>query len=283
LSAEWILLLFPGLIWGASYLFIAEGLDAVGPAGITLVRIAFGFATLAFFRSARNSVARADWGQVIWLGISWFAFPLLMFPFAQQHISSAMTGMLNGANPLFATLVAAVIVKRMPSTGVLAGLALGMAGTALMALPSMHQGHSSAVGVAMILAAMVSYGFALNLAGPLQQKYGAVPVIWRAQAVGLLLTAPFGIPDVLTAQWMLIPWLSLLALGVLGTGIAYVAMASASGRFGAARSSSVIFIIPVVAVMLGLLVRNEKVEMIAVIGGVICLLGAWLMKRSRSY
>ena len=78
---------------------------------------------------------------------------------------------------------------------------------------------------------MVSYGFALSIARALQQQYGAVPVIWRAQAVGLILTAPFGIPDVMAAHWTLIPLLSLLALGAFGTAIANVLMAMAAGRF----------------------------------------------------
>ena len=68
-----------------------------------------------------------------------------------------------------------------------------------MAIPAIDQGHSSSVGVAMILAALISYGFAISIARALQQKYGAVPVIWRAQAAGLILTAPLGIPDLIGA------------------------------------------------------------------------------------
>src|ERR1700722_4641810 len=216
---------------------MAEGLRSIGPSGIAFVRIAVGFLTLALFPSARKPVARADWGSVAWLGLLWFAFPLSMFPFAEQRVSSALTGMLNGANPLFATLVASYNARRAPSRGVTAGLTAGLAGAVLMAAPAIHEGHSSTLGVVMILAALVSYGFALSIARSLQQKYGAVPVIWRAQAVGLVLTAPLGIPDLMTAHWSIFPLLSLIALGAFGTAIAYVLMASAAGHFGAARAS----------------------------------------------
>ena len=279
MRSDWLLLIVPGLIWGASFLFIAEGLRAIGPGGVAFVRICIGFATLALFPSARKPVARADWKSVAWLGLLWFAFPLSLFPFAEQRVSSALTGMLNGANPLFATLVAAYLARRAPSRGVAVGLAVGLAGTILMAVPSASEGRSSMAGVAMILAALVSYGVALSIARSLQKKYGAVPVIWRAQGVALMLTAPMGIPDLLTARWSIYPFLSLLALGAFGTAIANVLMASAAGRFGAARASSTTFLIPVVALVLGVVVRHEAVALLSVMGGLVCLVGAWLMKR----
>ena len=282
MTSGWLLLLVPGLIWGASFLFIAEGLRSIGPSGVCFVRICIGFATLALFPSARKPVAREDWGSVAWLGLLWFAFPLSMFPFAEQRVSSALTGMLNGANPLFATLVACYLVRRAPSRGVALGLTVGMAGTALIALPAMNEGRSSGIGISMILAALVSYGVALSIARSLQQRYGAVPVIWRAQGVGLILTAPLGIPDLFTAHWSPVPLLSMLALGIFGTAIANVAMASAAGRFGAARASGTTFLIPGVALLLGVLVRHEQVALLSVAGCLVCLTGAWVMKRAAS-
>jgi drug/metabolite transporter (DMT)-like permease len=213
LTSDWLLLIIPGIIWGASFLFMAEGLRSIGPNGVAFVRICFGFATLALFPQARKPVARADFGQVAWLGILWFAFPLTMFPYAEQRVSSALTGMLNGANPLFATLVACWIARRAPSRGISAGLAVGLVGCVLMAIPAVNEGRNSTVGVAMIVAALISYGFALSIARSLQQQYGAIPVIWRAQGVAVVLTAPLGIPDLVRAQWSLVPLLSLLALG----------------------------------------------------------------------
>lgn len=278
-----MLLIIPGLIWGASFLFIAEGLRAVDPNGVTFLRICIGFATLALFPAARKPIAREDWGKVIWLGILWFAFPLSMFPFAEQRVSSALTGMLNGANPLFATLVASLIARRAPSRGVTAGLVVGLSGAVIMAVPAMDTGHSSTLGIGMIVIALVSYGIALSLARSLQMKYGAIPVIWRAQAVGLILTAPLGIPDLLAAHWTPVPLLSLIALGMGGTAIANVLLASAAGRFGAAKASGTTFLIPFVALALGLIVRHEQVAVLSVVGSLICLSGAWFMKKASSH
>ena len=121
---DWLLLILPGCIWGASFLFIAEGLDAVGPNGVTFVRIAVGFLTLSLVPAARRPIRRSDRSGAAALGIVWLAFPLSMFPFAEQHVSSALTGMLNGATPLFAAAVAAGLARRMPPPAVLAWVLL---------------------------------------------------------------------------------------------------------------------------------------------------------------
>ena len=255
----------------------------MGPNGITFLRIVVGFLTLALFPSARKPVARKDWGNVAWLGVLWFAFPLSMFPFAEQRVSSAMTGMLNGANPLFATLVACFIAKKAPSRGVTVGLLIGLGGTVLIGLPAVKAGSSSTFGITLIMIAMVSYGLSLSIARALQQQYGAVPVIWRAQMVGVVLTAPLGLPELLAAKWELWPLVSLLALGVGGTAIANILMASAAGKFGAARASGSTFLIPVVALALGVLVRHEHVMLVSVMGCLVCIGGAWLMKRASSH
>lgn len=75
-GADWVLLLVPGLIWGASFLFIAEGLRAIGPSGVTFVRILIGFVTLSLFPAARRPVMRSDWAGIVGLGVLWLAFPL---------------------------------------------------------------------------------------------------------------------------------------------------------------------------------------------------------------
>jgi drug/metabolite transporter (DMT)-like permease len=276
---EWFLLAVPGLIWGTSFLFIAEGLEALGPNGITFLRILIGFATLSLVRAARRPVPRADWGGIAWVGLLWMAFPLSLFPYAEQRITSAMTGMLNGANPLFAVIVAALIERAWPSRRVMMGLIVGMSGATLIAWPGLDDGRSSVAGILMVVAALASYGVALNLARPLQQRHGGLPVIWRALGVALVLTAPMGLPELARAEWTPRAAFSMLALGVLGTAVAQVLMVRAAGRFGASTASGTTFLIPVVALALGVIVRDEQVSAISVIGCVVCLAGAWLISR----
>jgi drug/metabolite transporter (DMT)-like permease len=275
--ADWALLVVPGVIWGASFLFIAEGLAAVEPNGVTFTRIAIGFLTLSLFPSARRPVARADWAGTAALGVLWFAFPLSMFPFAEQHVSSALTGMLNGATPLCVAAVASLLARQLPGRGTTTGLVIGFGGAVVMALPALG-GSSSAFGVTLIVAALISYGIALNVARPLQQRNGAIPVIWRALGVALVLTAPLGLPAVVNGQWTLRPALAMLGLGAGGTAIATILTATAAGRMGATKASATAFLIPVVALILGVVIRHEHVTAISLAGAAICLLGAAIIR-----
>jgi drug/metabolite transporter (DMT)-like permease len=279
-----LLIVVPGVIWGASFLFMAEGLEAVSPAGVAFVRILVGFLTLSFVPAARRPIRTGDWSRTAVLGVIWMAFPLTMFPFAEQHVSSALAGMLNGAVPLFVAAVAGALARRVPPRAVLAGLAVGFLGAILIALPGLTGPAGpggQTVGVLLILAALVSYGFAYSLSSPLQQRNGALPVIWRALGVAAILTAPFGVPSVLAGHWSLVPTASLIALGAGGTAIAYVMTATAAGRMGATVASINNFFIPVVALALGVGVRHERVSWISIGGAAVCLVGAWLIRQAR--
>jgi drug/metabolite transporter (DMT)-like permease len=281
---DWLLLILPGCIWGASFLFIAEGLESVAPNGVTFVRILIGFLTLSTIPAARRPIAAADRVKTAWLGVLWLAFPLSMFPFAEQHVSSALTGMLNGATALFAAAVASIHARRLPSRRMATGLAVGFGGALLIAWPGVTSADPSdnqGFGVLLIVIALMSYGVAVNLAGPLQQRNGALPVIWRALAVALVLTAPFGVPAALGGHWTFWPVVSLLLLGAFGTGIANVLTATAAGRMGATTASATTFLMPVVALVLGVTIRHERVAVLSIAGAAVCLGGAWLVRQAR--
>lgn len=276
---DWCWLALPGAMWGTSFFFIAEGLEGFPAIVITPIRILVGFVVLAAFPQARRPVPRADWGRIALLGVMWMAIPLTMFPFAEQHVSSSVTGMLNGATPLFVAAVAAVLARRPPPRWHLAGLAVGSVGTLLIALPSLGEGSSSVVGVVQIVIALSCYGVALNLAVPLQQRWGALPVLWRTQGTALVLTMPFGLTgiDEIDGGWG--PTLALLGLGVLGTSFAYVLAATNAGRLGSTRASVTTYVIPAMSLALGAVVRDETVALLAVIGCAVALVGAWMTGR----
>jgi len=279
-----LLIVVPGLIWGASFLFIAEGLEAVSPSGVAFLRILVGFLTLSLVPAVRRPILKADRSRTALLGLIWLAFPLSMFPYAEQHVSSALAGMLNGAVPLFVAAVASGLARRLPPRGVLAGLAVGFLGAILIAVPGLAASEGSAgqaLGVLLIVAALVSYGFAYSLSGTLQQRNGALPVIWRALGVAAILTAPLGVPSVLAGHWSLWPAASLVALGAGGTGIAYVLTATAAGRLGATVASVNNFFIPVVALALGVSIRHEQVSWVSIFGAGVCVLGAWMIRQAR--
>jgi len=281
--ADWVRWAIPGVIWGTSFFFIAEALEAF-PAGlVTPMRIAFGFATVSLVPAARRvHIERSDRWRIALLGAIWMAIPLSLFPFAEERVSSSVTGMLNGATPIFVTIVAASLARRVPHRQQIVGLLVGLAGVVVIALPAWGEGDNSWAGIALIFVALLVYGFALNVAVPLQQRYGSLPVLWRAQAVALVLVTPMGAANLGDVQFTWPAMFAVVALGVLGTALAYVMMTDNAGRIGSSRASASVYLIPVVALLLGALVRHEHVEALSIVGSGVTLVGAWLAGRQHT-
>lgn len=278
---DWGLLLGLALIWGSSFLFIAVGLDHFTPSQIAFLRIFLGTLALALVPASRRPVDRGAWGRLALLGLTWMGIPFLLFPIAQQWIDSSLAGMLNGGVPLWAAVFATVLARRLPPKGVLAGLVAGFAGILLIGLPTLDTDGSSALGAGLIVLATVLYGFSLNLAVPLQRAYGSLPVMLRAQAIAALFTLPFAAAGIGEATFAWHSVAAVVALGVLGTGAALAMMATLAGRVGAARGSIAIYLVPIVAIVLGAVVLDEQVEVLALVGTALVILGAWLTSRSQ--
>ena len=267
-------------IWGASFVLIAMSLEHFRPGVVTFVRIAVGALTLSFFPGARTPVDRADRGRIVLLAVLWLAFPMTLYPIAQQHISSGLTGMLGASIPVFTALVTVAVHGQLPARIHAVGIAVGGAGIVLLGLPALGDGRNSALGVALIVVACVSYGLAFNVAVPLVRRYGSMPVFWRALLVSVPLTAPYALAGLARSTF---GWRSLganVVLGAGGTAIAFVLLLTLTARAGATRSSMVTYLEAVFAFVLGTIIRNEPVRLLEVLGCVVLLVGAWLSTRS---
>ena len=187
---EWGLLVAVAAIWGSSFLFIEIGLEHFGPGVVAFGRVAVGALTLSLLPGSRRPVDRADLPRVALLGLFWMGAPLILFPIGQQWIDSSLAGMINGAVPIFAAVVAAILLRRLPAGRQLTGIAIGFLGVVGVLWPATRDANATALGAALVLLAVLCYGIAINIAVPLQQRYGALPVLVRAQAVALVLLAP---------------------------------------------------------------------------------------------
>ena len=135
---DWVALALPGLIWGSSFYLIAEGLESFEPFLVTWLRIVFGLARRRLPCPRHGSrFPRAAWPRLALLGVVWVAVPLSLFPLAEQRVSSSVTGMLNGATPIFTAIVAALIVRRLPPAAPdRSGSSIGLVGIVLIAAPT---------------------------------------------------------------------------------------------------------------------------------------------------
>jgi drug/metabolite transporter (DMT)-like permease len=276
---DWVRFLSLALIWGSSFVLIAEGLDAFEPGVVTWVRIVSGAAVLAMLPRARTPIAREDRARLVAVSLLWVAVPFTLFPLAQQHVASAVAGMLNGTTPIVTAVVASLLLRRLPGRLQVSGLLLGFLGVALIAIPAGSQGSSEAIGVVMLVVAASCYGVAINLVVPLQQRYGPLPVMTRVLGLAAVFTAPFGIASIPASAFAWSSLAAVLALGAIGTGLAFVLMGNLAGRVGGTRASFVTYLVPVVALLLGVAVRGDVVATISIVGIGCVIAGAVLASR----
>ena len=190
---DWALFLAVGTIWGSSFLFQAIGLEAFRPGLVTSLRILFGVAVLWALPGVRVPIDREDRARLLLLSLTWVAIPFTLFPIAQGSVNSAIAGMLNGAAPIFTAAIATILLRQPPGPRQLIGIPLGFLGVTAIAWSTANDGSSQLLGVVLILLATICYGIAFNVATPLQQRYGSVPVMARILAIEAVLTAPFGL------------------------------------------------------------------------------------------
>jgi drug/metabolite transporter (DMT)-like permease len=181
---------------------------------------------------------------------------------------------------LFVAVVAAGAVRQLPSRYQAIGLVVGFAGVVAISLPSVGSG-SNALGVGLVLVAAILYGFAFNIAAPLQRRHGALPVIFRAQLVAVVLVLPAAIVGATESTFGWGSLLAVVALGSLGTGLAFYWFTTLIGRVGSTRGSVAIYLVPVVAIVLGAALLDETIHPAAVLGTALVIAGAYITSRPR--
>jgi drug/metabolite transporter (DMT)-like permease len=276
---DWTLFTAVGTIWGASFLLIALGLRSFHPGLITWARVGLGAVALFCFPSARRPIEAGDRARLVALSILWVGIPFTLFPLAEQHINSAVTGLLNGATPIFSGIIGGLFFNRVPRGPQRMGIAVGFAGITLVSLGSSRQGSTAVWGVVMVLAATLCYGVATNLAASIQQRYGSIPVMAKMLGLATLWTTPFGVYGLFHSHWSGASGAATAVLGVVGTGIAFGLMAELVGRVGGPRASIITYLIPVVSLTLGVLFLGDRITPLALIGVFLVLGGAVFISR----
>lgn len=273
---EFVLL---GAIWGSSFLFMLLAVVEFGPLPTAALRVAIASAFLLPLLVWRGHAAllRRHWRAIAVVGLLNSGIPFAMFSFALLSISTGLSAILNASVPLFGALVAWIWLADRPTASRAAGLVIGFAGIALLAWDkaSLRPGPSGMAPAWAVLACLVAtlcYGIA---ASATKKHLGGLPALVTATGSQIGATAGLLLP----ALWMwpgqvpgLRAWLALLALGVVCTGLAYVLYFRLIEEAGPARALTVTFVIPVFAVLYGMLFLGETVTpwMLSCAGVIVC-------------
>jgi drug/metabolite transporter (DMT)-like permease len=282
---DWLLFVLLGFFWGSSYLFIKIGVDAgLQPFTLVALRLLVGLSLLATVVAlAREELPRRiqTYGHLVVMALLSVALPFSLITWAEQSVDSTIAAVLNSTVPLFAIVIAAVVLRDEPITvNRLAGLAIGFIGVAVLVgfNPADVAGGDTTAELALI-ASSISYAagavYARRMVHGLRPMIPAlfqVAFAFVATAVlAFIFERPIDIPmrpdAILAVVW----------LGLLGSGAAYLVFFRLLGRWGATRTSLVAYLLPVYGLVLGAIVLSEEIDTRLVLGTALVIGGIALV------
>lgn len=269
------------LFWGCSFLLIRLGLRSLTPVGVAWLRLVVGAVTLLVLTAVTRTPLppRSTWRHLFVIAVLLNSVPFTLFAYGETHISSALAGIINGATPL-ATLVFVLVAfpEEKPTRERLAGLLVGFLGVLVVVGIWRGLGHGEWLGIGACVLAITCYGLAFPYArrhltgvgNPLSLATGQVTIGALQLLPVAAVTGVTAAPPVPSAIW------GMLALGCLGTGLAYVLNFRVIAAVGGTTASTVTYLTPVVAVVAGAAFLAEDVTWNQPVGAVVVLLGAAL-------
>ncbi|HCT8189632.1 DMT family transporter [Morganella morganii] len=279
---------FLGIIWGTNFIFMRQASEWISPVQIVFLRVLCGFVPIAVMAWMQKAVRREHLkytGHFLVMALLATVIYYWAFASGTSLLLSGVSGVLSGAIPLFSFIVAAIFLRQEKITLVrLCGLMLGFAGVILIAKPWQVSGESiSLAGVGYMIMGSLSVGISFVYAKKFLADKQIAPLALTTYQIGLALLilaciTPFtGITAIAqdsTASLGLI-----IGLGLLGTGVAYLTYYYLILNLGAVVASSVTYIPPVVALIVGFLAANEQLGMTEILSMVLIMCGVFLLQR----
>lgn len=279
------LLVLLAAMWGPSFLFIKVAVEQIPPLTLVLGRVAIGAAFLIIVlrlsgRSLPND--RVLWRHFAILAVLHNALPWTLLSWGEQYIDSSLASILNGTTPLFTIILAHYLVQgdRLTTSKVL-GVFLGFAGLFLLILPSLEGGvQASTWGIVAVTAASASYGVAIIYSR--NHLRGLPPLVAPTSQLLLATAFMFPLAMLFNKPWLLPPpsgpaVASMVALGVLGTGLAFIVYYRLLETADPSYISMVTYVIPIFGVILGVVVLGEQLTWYALAGFALILLGVMIV------
>lgn len=279
-----VLFLITAALWGASYLFIKVALDDGMSEGVILcARCGLGALVLLPLALRQGAIAPAleRRGWIAVLAVTQVLLPFTLIVVGENWIDSGLAGILIAAAPIFMALIAPFVDPEESSTGLAAvGVIIGMAGVVLLFVADIGGVGTSAIlgGLAVLTAAAVyalaPLVFKLRFQGV--PHVGALAVLMTTGAIVFLpwalATLPSHTPELKT-------WLSLLVLGMGGTGVSFLLFYEMIEDIGPARASVVAYVAPLFSVVYGVVLLDELFTPWTLVGMALILGGSWLAAR----
>ena len=280
---NWILFLALGFMWGSSYLFIKLAVDDFGTFTLVALRLAVGAALLwVAVRLVGQELPRDGriYGHLVVMATVNIVIPFVLITWAEQSVDSSIAAILTSAVPLFVIVIAPLFLHDEPiRVNGVAGLLIGFVGVVILTSNELSLTNSDLTGEIALLGAALSY--AVGAVYSRRNMRGIPPMIPAVLQVTFALIISGAIALVLERPWESTPDLeavfSILWLGILGSGLAYLAVFRLFASWGATRTTLVAYLIPIWGIILGFLVLAEPIDGRLLVGTALVISGMALV------
>ena len=285
-SSNWLLgYIALGITWGSSFLFIKWGLLSLSPLGVAFFRGFIGGVTLIIYSlitKQKFPKKLIEYFHIAVVALFLNSIPSFLFGLGEKHVSSITAGILNATTPLMTILVISIAFREQKiNLNQWIGLLFGFLGVLLVTDVFNNKNSGSVFGIFVLLLATLCYGISM----PYSRRYvTTLPYSSTALATtqvcsSVIILLPFVLSShILISSWNLKSTLGMLLLGALGTGFAYIWNYRNVKLAGSTIASTVTYLTPVVATVLGFLFLKEKLQLIQYLGGVLILISAALVQ-----
>lgn len=280
---DWLVFLGLGLIWGSSYLFIKFAVDDYGTFTLVALRLLVG-ATLLWtvIRIAGQPLPREPrmYGHLLVMGLLNITIPFLLITWAERSVESSLAAILTSPVPLFAIVLSALFLHDEPiRLNGLAGLAVGFVGVIIITSRGLTGEGASIQGELALLGATISY--AAGAVYSRRNVRGLPPMVPAVMQVSFAAAITTTIALLVEQPWTATPdtqaLFSILWLGILGSGIAYLLVFRLFAHWGATRTTMVAYLIPVVGIALGFIFLQEPLDPRIILGTALVITGIGLV------
>jgi len=275
-SLELVLL---AALWGASFLFMRVATPEFGVVVLIEIRVLLaGLVLLPFWlardgRSERTEVGRQWWGLTV-VGLLNSAIPFVLFAYSTLYITGGYASILNATAPIWGALVAWVWLRQALAHSAVVGLCVGLLGVILLVSASIEWSFSGkTLGVLAAFSAPVLYGVAANYTAEKLAHLSPLAIATFSQLSSALVLLPFAVWFLPEQPISVNAWLSVCALAVLCTSLAYLLYFRLIAEIGATRAITVTFLIPIFGMFWGAVFLGEKITFIMLVGSGIIVLG----------
>lgn len=276
----WIDFILLSAIWGSSFMFTKIAAQDIGAISTAFCRVAIGalFLLPLLVLKRQTALLKQHWKKAFILGIFYAGIPFTAYSVALLTISTSTAAIVNATTALFGALIAWLWLKEKPGLSRSIGLVLGFTGVSLLALQNAHAAPTDAlaaqlIGMLVCLLAPLCYGLSASYTKLYFSNIPALVSSTGSQIGATLFLAPFAIlfwPD---HSMNLSTIGSLLALGIVCTGLAFIMFFRIIALAGPSKALTVTFAVPVFAAFYGVTFLNETITLIMMLCAVVILVG----------